>query len=768
MPSAAPPPTPPPSLLSRLARTMVARRRLVVVAWIAILALAIVGGPKIAGAWSVDYSTPGSDSHAVNTAMSDHFPDASYQTMPFAFRAAGGVKSAAAQAQATKVLAQLDRIEGVGTAKVSQARISQDGTIGLISIPLELEGSDIATHHGHDLVEIAEAASTPQTTVRLGGQIMAEAERGEISSEGVGLSVALIILLLTFGSIVAAGLPIAVALFGVGTGIALVGGVAALVDTPDWAVSVATMVGIGVGIDYALLVLTRHRASLAAGASVVDSIAGALATAGRSVVVAGGTVVISMLGLLLMGLPYLQGVALSASASVLVVMLASLTLLPALLGFAGHRINALTIGLPGGKARSARREAARQANLGTLPSDASPRFAAWSRAVQRRPAIWAIVGLVLVAVIASPVAGVRLGYPGPANDPVGSQSRDAYNLMTRGFGAGAGGPMYVTVPLAGGDVAPAEALRTTIEGTTGVQVVQPLSKSPDGTTALFSVQPRFSSETPGADRLLKTLRDDVIPPSGASAAKVGGFTAETHDQSVATASRLPILFLAVAGLSALLLLAAFRSVLVPVKAAALNVISIAAAYGVVAVVAEGGTIGQLVGVSGEAPIPPFIPVLMFAILFGLSMDYEVFLLGRIRERWLEHGDASRAVTDGVAATGRVITAAAAIMIAVFGAFALSDQLFLKLIGIGMASAVLIDATLIRLLLVPAFMELMGERAWWIPRWLDRLVPEAELEAPSTGVAGPRREPVGAGALAVESLAPTPAAAAEPTPANASA
>jgi RND superfamily putative drug exporter len=727
-------PTPPESVLARLARFTVRRRRLVLVTWIVVLVLAVVGGPKIAGDWSVDYSTPRSDSKAVADTIATKFPGANYDKLLFTWSAAGGASSAAAEAHVRDVIAKLHTVPTIGTIGVDQAEISRDGRIGLLTVPLHGRPANIAADHGPEILKIADAASTDAVKVRLGGIVMTEAERGSVSSEGVGLTVALLILLATFGTIIAAGLPIAVALFGIGSGAALVGGIAALVATPDWAESVAAMVGIGVGIDYALLILTRHRAALAAGASVEDSLAGALSTAGRSVVVAGGTVVISLLGLLLMGLPYLQGVALSASVSVLVVMLASLTLLPALLGFAGRKVDAFAIRLPGGKGRADRRAVARAEHHPGLAADLSPRFASWSRMVQRRPWIATIVGLLLIALIASPVTGVRLGFPGMANDPVGSQSREANALLIEGFGPGSANPMYVAATVDGKtDAAKVDALRAAIAKNPRVALARPAVYSPDGTTALIEVQSRFSAETDATDHLLRELRDDVVPAAGLPA-KVGGWTAETHDQARATESRLPLLFLGVAGLSALLLLAAFRSVLIPVKAAAMNLLSIAAAYGIVVLVAHGGTIGQLVGVSGEVPIPPFIPVLMFAVLFGLSMDYEVFLLGRMRELWLERGDASRAVTDGVASTARVITAAAAIMIAVFGAFGLSDQIFLKLIGIGMASAILIDATIIRLLLVPALMELMGKHAWWLPRWLDRLVPEARIEGEAVATA----------------------------------
>ncbi|MBO9533851.1 MAG: MMPL family transporter [Solirubrobacteraceae bacterium] len=717
--------------LSRLGRAASRRRRPVLVAWLLLLVVAIVVGPKVAGDWSVDYGTPGSDSKAVEQSVAKDFPGATLDSLLVTWKAPGGVKSPAAEAHVREVLAQMSAIDNVSDADLQAARTSPDGKYGFLEVPLEDHASTVALDQGADMLKVANAADGAGVTMRFGGQVMTEAERGAVSSEGVGLSVALIILLLTFGTVIAAGLPLAVALFGIGTGSALVGLIANVVDTPDWASSVAVMVGIGVGIDYALLILTRYRSALRAGARTDDAIAYAMGTAGRSVVVAGGTVVISMLGLLLMGLPYLVGVAFAASVSVLTVMLASITLLPALLGFAGPRIERLRVPLPGARRRAAAAAVATDRDLAAAQAgathDGSPRFAAWSRTVQRRPWVASIAALVVLVAIASPVAGVRLGFPGAQNDPVGTQSREASELMTEGFGAGVGGPLQVLAPIGGADgKAKLEALGARIAKDPRVALVSPVTPSQDGELGLMTVQSRTSPTSAKSTDLLNAVRDEYVPGSGV-AAKVGGWTAQTRDQSVATADRLPLLFLGVAGLSSLLLLVAFRSILIPIKAAVLNLLSIFAAYGVVAAVAEGGAFGQLFGINGEVPIPPFIPVLMFAILFGLSMDYEVFLVGRIRELWATHGDASRAVTEGLSATARVITAAAAIMIAVFGAFALDDQVFLKLIGIGLASAILIDATVIRLFLVPALMELMGERAWRLPGWLDRRLPHTSLE-----------------------------------------
>lgn len=719
-------PAPPEPLLSRLGRAAARRRRPIVFAWLAVLVLAIVVGPRVAGDWSVDYTTPGSDSRAVSREVGEAFPQSKIDSLLVTWKAPAGARAPQTTAHVQQVLDRFAAIPDLGRGDLRTARYSPDGRYGFMQVPLDRAAAKVAIDRGEQLVETADAASTSAITMRFGGQVMTESERGAVSSEGVGISVALLILLVTFGTVIAAGLPILTALFGVATGGALVGIIANVVDTPDWASSVAVMVGVGVGIDYALLILTRYRSALHAGVGVEDALAYAMGSAGRSVVVAGGTVVISMLGLLLMGLPYLVGVAFAASVSVLAVMLASVTLLPALLAMSGQRIERLRIGLPGRRERDHAAAAAHAVeHAGT--HEGSPRFARWSRAVQRRPIVSSLVAVALLLALTAPVAGVRLGFPGQGNDPVGTQSREAFELMTEGFGPGVGGPLQVVAPIRGPeDEAKLRTLATSIAADPRVAGVSPAQRSADGRLALLSVQSTTAATSPQSADLLDRVRDDLVPAAGIDA-KVGGWTAETADQSRATADRLPLLFLGVAGLSSLLLLIAFRSWLVPIKAAVLNLLSIFAAYGVVAAVAEGGAIGQLVGIDGEVPIPPFIPVLMFAILFGLSMDYEVFLVGRIRELWGQHGDASRAVTEGLAATARVITAAAAIMIAVFGAFAFDDQVFLKLIGIGLASAILIDATIIRLFLVPAIMELMGDRAWRLPSWLDRALPHTDLE-----------------------------------------
>jgi RND superfamily putative drug exporter len=691
--------------LGRLADTMFRRRRLVVAGWLVLLVAAFGAAGQLGGEWSADYSTPGSESRAASDRLAERFPGQTGQTIDVVWTASD---ARAAGVRVAPLLADAQRLEGVGDGVTPRdARISPDGRTAMVRLPIDgRDAEDVPVQSGRELIALAERAEGDGLRVELGGIAIRNAEEAEASSESVGLLVAAAVLILTFGSIVAAGLPLATALFGLGVSSALIALLAALIDVPDWAPSVAAMIGIGVGIDYALLILTRFRASLDRGLAPREATVEAIATAGRSVLVAGTTVVISMLGLFLMGLTYLYGVALSASLAVLVVMAASVTLLPALLGFAGHGVNRLRIGR--------RRER-------TVKDPDATMAARWGRAVQRRPWTAVVAGVGILLVLAAPVTGLRLGFPDQGNDRAGTTTRAAYDLVAEGFGAGSAGPLLLVAE----DPEPSQldALVKDVRATDGVASVAPPVVNPAGDTAVIAVAPETKPQDAATADLVRELRAE-------HSVLVGGETASLVDQSDVTADRLPLFIGGVVGLSFLLLLFAFRAPLVAVKAAAMNLLSIGAAYGVVAAVADGGALGQLVGIDTATPVPPFIPVMMFAILFGLSMDYEVFLLSRIREEFLGHGDTSRAVTEGLARTARVITAAALIMVAVFGAFVLSGEVFLKLIGIGLATAVLVDATVVRMVLVPAVMQLLGDRNWWLPQWLDRLLPHAELEPAS--------------------------------------
>jgi putative drug exporter of the RND superfamily len=699
--------------LARLADFAFTRRRTVVAAWIVAL-IAAFGAAGLAGDWSADYSTPGSESRAADRLLRERFPQSTPDTVDVVWQARDGADSAAARQQIDRLTADAAGLEGIGrAAPAADAEVSRDGTIGVLRIPLtELTGA-VPVSSGERLMELAEAANTDGLRVELGGQVIYNAQQGEVSSEMVGLAIAAIVLLLTFGSIVAAGLPLATALFGLGVSSAMIGLLAAVMDVPDWAPALASMLGIGVGIDYALLIVTRYRSALAASRSPREAVAESLATAGRSVLIAGTTVVISLLGLMLMGLPYLYGAAVATIIAVLIVMAASVTLVPALMAMAGRRIDRFHI--PG-------------ANR-TAADDSRAPAARWAGVMQRRPLVAAVAGVIVLLVLAAPFTGIRLGFPDRGNDATDTTTRQAYDLVSQGFGPGANGPLLLAAQTPGpGERDAMTRLAGQLRGDPGVATVSEPVTSEDGGATMLSVIPRTSPQDTATEDLIDHLRDDVLPDAGADV-KLGGATAAFMDQSEATAERLPLFIGGVIGLSFLLLLVSFRSLVISIKAAVMTLLSIGAAYGMVALLAEGGWAGQLVGIDTETPVPPFIPVIMFAILFGLSMDYEVFLLSRVREEYLAGSGTSSAVSAGLARTARVITAAALIMVAVFGAFALSPDVTLKLVGMGLATAVFVDATIVRMVLVPAVMQLLGDRSWWLPRWLDRVIPEAALEGP---------------------------------------
>ena len=523
------------------------------------------------------------------------------------------------------------------------------------------------------------------------------------------------ILLLAFGSALAMGLPIVTALFGLGVGATLGGIFSRLVETPDWAATVATMIGLGVGIDYSLFIITRFRQAMATGLHPREANVTAMGTAGRAVLFAGSTVVISLLGMLTMGLSYLDGVAASAVLAVLSMLCASLTLLPAMLGFAGKNIDRLRVPFTGRASHQGERSF----------------WWRWSRVVQHRPWVAFVGGAVVLLIITTPLFSLRFGFPDDGNNQKSETSRQAYDLLTSGFGPGFNGPLLLVADLQnttdrnGTVTRLSDAARTT----QGVAFVAPAAMNPAGDTAIVTVFPTNKPQDKATDALVHRLRDTSIPSAVATSnAKVlvGGFTAISIDQSNYISQRLPIFIGSVVFLSFLLLTTVFRSPLVALKAGIMNLLSIAAAYGVMSYAVQGTWLGRLFNIP-ETPIPAFVPMIMFAILFGLSMDYEVFLLSRIREEYVRTGDNGLAVADGLAHTARVITAAAAIMVFVFGVFIFDPNVFIKQIGLGLTTAVLVDATIVRMVLVPATMELLGNANWWIPRWLARILPELHIE-----------------------------------------
>ncbi len=647
-------------------------------------------------------------------------------------------------------------VDGDLAGKVAYATVEVSASKGLDEIQ-EL-GTEI----------MGQAPEIDGVRIEYGGDVFGEFEAPE--SELLGLAFAIVILILAFGSVLAMGLPIGVALAGIGVGSMLLMLISNIYSMPDFATTLGVMIGLGVGIDYALFIVTRYREQLAAGHEVEEAVAIAIDTSGRAVTFAGITVVISLLGMLLMGLTFVSGLGIGAATVVTVTMLASLTLLPALLGFAGERlevtrvrgllaaglvslglvgmglsIDPLKVGFPlalvvliaGFAVAPLRREVTRRPPKPLRETSAYR----WSRFVQAHPWTLAGVSVLVLLVLAVPLTSLRLGFSDAGNFPEDSTGRQAYDLLSDGFGPGSNGKLILVAEVPD-DVSLSSAeqfldISWALAETEGVASVSPPvpadMQDPESSGAiLWTVVPTTSPQDEATSDLVHRLRQDVLPDLTEGTGLdvlVTGQVGIAVDFSEYLAQRLLLFFGVVLLLSFLLLMTVFRSLLVPLKAVVMNLLSIGAAYGVVVAIFQWGWLKDVFGVE-PAPIEPFIPMMLFAIVFGLSMDYEVFLLSRIREEWVRTGDAHESVADGVAATARVITAAAAIMVFVFGSFLLEDDRVIKLFGFGLAFAVLLDATIVRMLLVPATMELLGARNWWLPRWLDRVLPHINVEGPS--------------------------------------
>jgi RND superfamily putative drug exporter len=712
--------------LTRLADIAYRRRGRVVLAWIAATVVIIGVGSSLAGEYQADYDTPGSESKAASDLTETRFGGYSGQEIYVVWKDQAGASTPAARQRVDAFFAKAERVNHI--SRHTPIRVSEDGKIAATTLPLTVPGWEVEKEDGEKLIAAAEENSGDGLQIKLGGDPIYAAQE-QSSPEGIGFLGAAIVLLIAFGSVVAAGLPLVIALVGLGISSGgLIALLANVVDVPDWTTAVSGLIGIGVGIDYSLLVLTRFRTALSQGKDRHDAVVESVTTAGRSVIIAGATVVIAVLGLALTGLPYMYGVALSASFAVLVVMLAAVTLLPALLSYLGPRVDRLRIPFLGRTLRSE----------GGSDSPA----ARWSHAIQRRPWTAAIAATAVLLALAAPALGMRLGFPDAGNDPPDTMTRQAYDLNTEGFGPGTNGPLVIAADLPNpGARAKLSSFAGQLRREPGVAYVPPPQVNAQGNAGIVTVIPEGSPQDEETQDLVNRLRDEVVPESLAGSgitAEIGGVTAALEDQSDYITGRMPVFIAGVVGLSFLLLLVAFHSPLISLKAGVMNLLSVCAAYGVMTLVAQGGTVGKLIGIDHEVPIAPFMPVMMFAILFGLSMDYEVFLISRIREEYLKDGDTRRAIADGLAKTARVITAAAAIMVVVFLAFLASPDTFLKLFGVGLASAVFLDATVVRMVLVPAVMQLLGSRNWWIPDWLEKVLPRLDVER--VAVAGAEGRP----------------------------
>jgi RND superfamily putative drug exporter len=763
----------------KLAHWSTTHRWYVLLGWVVLLLLINAFAQSAGTSYSNNFTLPNSDAQRAADLLQRSFPSQAGDRDTIAYQvSAGTVLDPSVRTRMTASFAQVAKLPhvsgvispygGAGTGKA----ISANDKIAFATVVFDEKANLLPKSAAERVVHVAREAARPGLQVELGGQAIEATEQvGFGISTAVGLLAAIVVLVLTFGSLTAMGLPIVTALFGLGTGLGVIALFTHLISTPNFSSELAAMIGLGVGIDYSLFVLTRFREAYVTPGPTFgnprESVVRAMDTAGRAVLFAGCTVVIALLGMMLLGVAFLYGVAISASIGVLLVMLASLTLLPALLTFAGHRVARL--------GRRAGRRAARAA-AGASPGDAGATFPSaagdrgpsgaasatggaaagggrwlrWSLFVERRPWPIAIAAALAMLVIAAPATALRLGSSDAANDPASQTTHRAYELLARGFGQGFNGPLLVVakfprrnaaeqgvlaVTVPGGGKAAFEKLHTAIAAAAGVASVAPVRTNPTGEVATITVYPKSSPQAYTTTQLVTRLRDKVVPSVAAHAdmaVYVGGVTAGAVDFANTLGHKLPVFIGVVVLLSALLLMVVFRSLVIPLQAAVMNLLSIGAALGVIVAIFQWGWLGGLIGVQ-QGPIESFIPVMLFAIVFGLSMDYEVFLVSRIHERWVHTRENSRAVAEGLALTGRVVTAAAAIMVCVFLSFMLGEARVIKEFGLSLASAVFLDALVIRCLLLPAVLNLIGRATWQIPGWLDRLLPRVNIEgAPPPG------------------------------------
>lgn len=684
--------------LSRLAGWSQRHRWLAVSLWLLTLVGVTVGSQLAGSAYHDDHSLPGTESQQIMDLFKAQAPAQTGATAEIVFKTESGL--ATARGPIDSMLAEVrnqPHVKTVTSPFDTPSAVSREGTIGYAAIAFDQESKDLPYDDIVRVVDTAKKAESAGLQVELGGDPIKRTGGGGGPSEGIGLLAALVVLVFLFRSVLAAGLPVIAAIFAVGSTLGVIVLVSRFVDIASYTVPLMMLVGFGVGVDYALLIFSRYRGEILGGLDREQAARRALDTAGRSVLFAGGTVIIALLGLLALGLGSLRGVALAVALTVLVTMLASITLLPAMLSLFGHRLE------KGIRKHAEKREHGK----------------AWGKlgdAVQRRPLVPLAIGLIVLIGLALPALGMRLGFADAGTDPTASTTRKAYDLMSEGFGPGFSEPLIVVTENGDG-----VALQRKLEATPGIaEATPPMGQ---GVTTVLAF-PASSPQDEATGELVERLRTEVLP-SLPGKYLVGGSVAAAVDFADAVGDRLPLFVLVVVGLSALLLMVVFRSILIPLKAAVLNLLSIGAALGVMTAVFGDGLFGAQPG-----PIEAFVPVLIFAIVFGLSMDYEVFLVSRMHEEWRHTGDARHAVREGLASTGGVITAAAVIMILVFGAFLLNPDRMLAQFGLGLAVAVLVDAFVIRCLVVPAVMRLLGERAWWLPRWLDRRLPHVALEPSS--------------------------------------
>jgi RND superfamily putative drug exporter len=722
----------------QLTRWCIAHRGRVFIAWILVAVLATAAAGAAGRNYATNFSLPGTESQRALDLLKKEFPAQSGDVDTIVFHNANGtVHDPQVQAAITKLLDQVANDPHVVSVRSpfgpqGAVQISRDGRTAFATINYNKPANLVPNDAGKPVLDQVNAVNVPGLKVAAGGQVIENAQGFSVGPATlIGTIAALIILLFTFGSLVAAGMPLITAGFGLITGVALIGLATHVTSIPNVSTDLALMIGLGVGVDYALFIVTRFRENFLAFGDVEQSVVEAMDTSGRAILLAGTTVTIALLGMFVTGVSFMYGLAIASVFAVLMTMLASLTVLPAMLSKYGHRIvRPRTRRHPFGGGRKAAPDAA------AVVEDAAPhrsRWREWSQTVQRRPWPLAIISCGLMILLLLPVFALRLESSDAGNDPTNTSTRQAYDLLADGFGGGFNGPLLIVTELPSQNKQAAqEAVSAAVAKTPGVVAVTPPRVSPSGNIAVFEAYPNSAPQAQETTDLVNHLRADVAKPlehqTGATVL-VGGFTAGSIDFSHVLADKLPLFIGVVVVLSALLLFVIFRSLVIPVQAALMNLLSIGGALGVTVLVFQHGWFASVIGIE-KGPVEPWVPVLMFAVVFGLSMDYEVFLISRIREQWIRKRDASAAVGDGIAFTGRVITAAAAIMICVFLSFMLGDQRVLKEFGFGLAVAVLLDAVIVRCVLLPAVLELLGERTWWLPRWLDDRLPHINIEGSS--------------------------------------
>ncbi|HEY3882333.1 MAG TPA: MMPL family transporter [Trebonia sp.] len=730
--------------MARWARWCFTHRWTVVIGWLLVLVVVTGVGKAVGTSFNTNFSLPGTDSQNAATLLTTNFPAASGEGDQIVIQATNGatIRSAPVKAAVSAALDKVADVPGVGSvvspyAAAGAAQVSKDGTVAFARVTWNVPAAQVTSAEAGKLITAAESADSGSVRVSLEGQSISNSERPTLGfSVGVAIVAALVILLIVFGgALLSSVMPLVTAGLALVTGISVVGLLSHAMGISSVSTELAVLIGLGVGVDYGLFIISRHRDAVKDGLSYEDAAALAVRTSGRTVLLAGLTVVIALLGQFALGVTFLYGLSVSSAIAVALTMASSLTFLPAMLGFLGPRV-------------LSRRERAALAAGRTSSPEPRGFWFRWARFVEARKIVVALGALAAVVAIALPVFGLRLGTSDAGTDPAGWTTRQAYDTLAQGFGPGFNGPLEVVASVnSKADVTAFGRLLTATASTPGVASVTPAVTSPNGKVVLATVYPTTSPQAGETVTLVNHLRAGLIPQAehGTSlAVHVGGVTATNNDFSHVLTDKLPLFIAVVVILAFLLLMAVFRSLLIPLAASAMNLLSVGAAFGALNAVFNWGWGSSLIGLTGTGPVDAFIPVLMFSVLFGLSMDYEVYLVGRIQEEWGHRRDNRLAVTAGLAKSGRVIAAAAGIMIVVFGSFMIGDERVLQEFGFGLGFSVLVDALLIRGLLVPALMHLFGRANWALPRWLDRILPNLAVEsAEEPHTAGPRAVPAAA-------------------------